>query len=201
MDWILFITSFFLAALSPGLNMLMALAIGLSGGKGKAFLYVLSSTFSLAAIVFLSGVGIGVLVSKFPVFFDIIRVLGAIYLFFIAYKMLKSHKSENEITLKKISSKAAITQGFVSSFGDPIIWGFMISLLPKFMDMNEPFNTTFVAFIVVIAAIEFVAAGLYASFGSIIKRFFNNNFKVLNLISSVAFSLLGIWLLVDVFKS
>ncbi len=55
MDWILFITSFFLAALSPGLNMLMALTIGLSAGYKRAFLFILSSTVCIAAIVFLSG--------------------------------------------------------------------------------------------------------------------------------------------------
>ncbi len=198
MDWALFITSFFLAALSPGINMLMALAIGLGAGRKMAFLYVISSTVCLMAIVFLSGVGVGVLISKYPFLFSLIRVLGALYLFFISYKMLFNKQVAAEIKAQNISAKAAIFQGFASSFGDPIIWGFMISLLPKFMDINDPLNSTFAAFIVVIAMIELVAAGSYALFGVAVKRFFNAHFRLLNTISAFAFSALGVWLLVEV---
>lgn len=203
MDWILFITSFFLAALSPGLNMLMSLTIGLSAGYKRAFLFILSSTFCLAAIVFLSGVGIGFLITKSPFFFTILRIFGAFYLFFIAYKMFLATKVDSDIKIdvRNLSAKAIVFQGFVSSFGDPIIWGFMISLLPKFMDVHNPFNSTFAAFIIVIACIEFVATNIYATFGSSVKRFFSSNFKIINKISATMFLLLGVWMLFDAFKS
>lgn len=77
----------------------------------------------------------------------------------------------------------------------------MISLLPKFMDVHNPFNSTFAAFIIVIACIEFVATNIYATFGSSVKRFFSSNFKIINKISATMFLLLGVWMLFDAFKS
>ncbi|ALV24499.1 transporter, LysE family [Campylobacter iguaniorum] len=201
MDWMLFTTSFFLAALSPGLNMIMALTVGLSAGYKKAFLFILTSTVSLAAIVFLSGVGIGFLITKFPIFFTILKIFGAFYLFFIAYKMFTTTKLQTtNIDASLLSTKAIVFQGFVSAFGDPIIWGFMISLLPKFMDINDPFNGTFAAFIIIIACIEFVATNIYAIGGSGVKRFFSTNFKIINKISATMFGLLGVWMLFEVIK-
>lgn len=163
----------------------------------------MSSTVCIAAIVFLSGIGIGFLITKFPFFFTVLRIFGAFYLFFIAYKMFLATKinSNIKIDVRNLSSKAIVFQGFVSSFGDPIIWGFMISLLPKFMGCHNPFNSTFAAFIIVIACIEFAATNIYATFGSSVKKFFSSSFKVINKISATLFLLLGVWMLFDVFKS
>lgn len=202
MDWLLFCISFFLAALTPGLNMLTALAIGLSLGYRKAFLYILTSTFSIAAIVFLSGVGIGFLIVKFPAFFDILKICGSIYLFFISYKMWRVKNIDNSsIKANTFGLRAIIFQGFVGSFGDPIIWGFMISLLPKFMDINNPFNLTFVAFIIIISLIEFIATNIYAIGGWGVKKFFISNLLLMNKISGVMFFLLGLWMIYDVIKA
>ena len=199
MDWLAFTLGFFAAAMSPGLNMLTALTIGISRGYKRAFLFILSSTFSLAAIVFLSGLGIGFLITRAPAFFDVLRVAGAIYLFFIAFKMWRGAGLEDTSGARvDLSRKAVVFQGFVSSFGDPVVWGFMVSSLPKFMDASDPLNGTFVAFIVIIAGIEFVATNIYATCGTAVRKFFASHAIALNRFAAVIFGVLGAWMLGEV---
>lgn len=202
MDWIAFIGGFFSAAIVPGMNMMMALTVSLSVGYKKAFIFIITSSVCLGLIVLLSGLGIGVLIKNFPSVFKLLHIFGGLFLIFIGYGIWRRTKiGQIHIDKENLSTSSIIFQGFVSTFGDPIIWGAMISLLPKFMNANDPYNSTFFAFIFVVAAIEFVATNIYAIGGYGVSKFFSARVGLINKISGAMFILLGLLMLLDVVKS
>lgn len=59
MDWLLFITTFWAISLLPGLNMTLALSLGMSVGYTKTLFMMAGATISLGIVAFVCAVSVG----------------------------------------------------------------------------------------------------------------------------------------------
>ena len=94
-EFIIIYTIFLLGAISPGPDFIMILRN--STGFGSKIGFKTALGISLGCFITLSYifVGIGVVFNQFPIFKEIVKYIGALYLFYLGVKSLR-YRYENE---------------------------------------------------------------------------------------------------------
>lgn len=146
--------------------MILALNIVLSFGLKKA-LYMIAGELTGVAIVALAAIlGISALVLKAPIIFMVLKIIGAIYLIFLAYQLITSkHKSLSVIKTPAVNKQILFYQGFITSVSNPKGWAFMLAVLPAFIIPQASLTIQITLLLLIIITIEFVSSIIYAVAG------------------------------------
>lgn len=131
-----FVVSVFILSVTPGPD--FALIVSRAIGQGKASALLTVCGFALAGLIQvpLVAMGIGSLIGAYPIFFDLIRVLGGIYLVWRGIKLLRRrHSPHKDLTANIATIPAhAVRDGFIASLTNPKGIMFMTALLPQFVN-------------------------------------------------------------------
>lgn len=141
------ITSFLVASMlltiSPGPDniyvLMQSIAHGKKYGIATAFGLVLGIIIHTSLIAF----GVSAIIQNSPKLFFAIKLIGAIYLLYLAYKVFKTSSKidlENSSVLKK-SVVELIKQGFIMNVLNPKVTIFFLAFFPAFIDVSSE-NTT-----------------------------------------------------------
>lgn len=120
----------------PGITALVARALGagMVEGVGMALGLILGDMVFLTAVV----LGLAVLAHAFSEVFTVIKILGAIYLAWIAYKIWTAGILSSEIGA---APKRSFAQSFVSglfvTLGNPKAMLFYVALVPTIIDLES----------------------------------------------------------------
>lgn len=164
--------AFFLAVLifgvTPGPGVFAILARALIEGARPCFSLALGMTISDILYLIAACLGLATIATHWGEVFTAIRILGALYLVYLGYKMWTAPISTEAAPLKS-SSKGEIlsfTQGFMISASNPKVILFYIAFLPTFMDITA-LNSTDIAIASVLTLIALMiglmAIALFAS--------------------------------------
>lgn len=195
----LFIPTFFFVSITPGMCMTLALSLGLSHGIRKTLPMMMGELLGVATVAITAVLGIAAFLLKFPLLFQIFKVLGASYLIYISYGMWKSTgKFSIDIEAKETAAVALFQQGFFTAIANPKGWAFMVSLLPPFINQSLPLAPQLSLLIIIILLSEFICMMIYASGGKTLAKFMNSddNGQKLNRISAILMFFVAIWLLI-----
>lgn len=135
--------TFFLAILifsiTPGPGVFALLARGMTLGARDCISLALGMTISDVIYLIFACLGLATIAHNYAFLFEVIRILGALYLFYLGYKMFTS-PIEIEPTPKKKSMKKefylGFMQGFLISASNPKVILFYIAFLPTFLDIK-----------------------------------------------------------------
>lgn len=104
-----------LAVISPGpdfiivmKNALWSRAHGAMSALGISNAIFIHVTYCIA--------GVGLVISKSIVLFSIIKTIGAIYLLYLAYQLIRSKKRENEVQLEAKTGQISLFQSYKEGF-------------------------------------------------------------------------------------
>lgn len=141
--------TFFIAILifgvTPGPGVFAILAKGLVEGARSCFPLALGMAISDIVYLILACFGLAVIAQSWGGVFTVIRILGAIYLIYLGYRMWKApihldiDTSSQDSLSKGESAKnfgAGFLQGFLISASNPKVILFYIAFLPTFMDLT-----------------------------------------------------------------
>lgn len=111
-----------LALLSPGADFFVIISNTSKAGKLSGVLTSFGIAFANLIYILLALLGI-TFIKDYQNIFDLIKILGALYLLYIAYCLIKSSKrdifSNKETTKKTISLKKSFLLGFLSAILNP----------------------------------------------------------------------------------
>ena len=147
MDWsslATFVLVFALAAAlpGPGIAAIVARALG-SGAQGVWPMiagFVVGDVFYLTAAVF----GLAVVASQFGAVFAVIRVLGAIYLVYLGYRLWTApFGALPSARVAKGSGWRLFLGGLSLTLGNPKVMAFYLALLPTVIDLEHLSGTGF----------------------------------------------------------
>lgn len=134
-----------LAAISPGPDFFIVLKNSLVYSRRNGFFTAAGVATALVVHLSYTLVGIGILIAESPYIYSLIKVIGALYLFYLGSKGLISSfkKSVTEVnTYQKssndLSAKAAFMQGFFTNVLNPKCAIFFISLFSQFINPTTP---------------------------------------------------------------
>jgi homoserine/homoserine lactone efflux protein len=197
---LIFIPTFFLVSVTPGMCMTLALTMGMTIGVRKTFYMMYGELIGVAIVSIAAVSGVATIMLKFPMLFLALKYLGGLYLVYLGIQMLRS-KGKMSLDLEdtkqfSISPKSLMIQGFVTAIANPKGWAFMISLLPPFINSSKPFIPQITILVMIILTTEFTCLVLYSNGGRTLSRFLekSGNVLFLNRISGLLMIAVGIWL-------
>lgn len=197
-----FIPTFFFVSITPGMCMTLALSMGMSIGYKRTLWMMAGEVVGVAVVAISAVVGIAAVMLNYPWLFVGFKVVGASYLFYLGVQMWRSRGKlaiSNETTEMKVGGNwDLVAQGFITAIANPKGWAFMISLLPPFIDHNEPLTLQLILLVSIIMLSEFVCMTLYATGGKGLKRVLGHskNVRFMNRISGTLMMGVGVWLFV-----
>lgn len=180
--------------------MTLAMTLGMSIGVRKTMWMMWGELLGVATVAISAVIGVSAVMLKYPFVFSIIKIAGALYLFWIGINMWRSR---GKLALSTESSKASevskitlFNQGYMTAIANPKGWAFMVSLLPPFINPQMPMATQMVVLVLVICCSEFICMMLYASGGKTIGKTLtqNQNVAMLNKVSGSLMMAVGVWL-------
>lgn len=195
----LFIPTFFLVSITPGMCMTLAMTLGMSIGVRNTLWMMWGELLGVALVAILAVIGVSSVMLKFPQFFSVLKIMGAAYLFYVGINMWRSKGKlaiSDAIQVIKINKRQLFNQGLVTAIANPKGWAFMVSLLPPFINPSIPLTTQLAVLVAVILVSEFTCMLLYATGGKTLGRLLTqgDNVRRLNKVSGTLMILVALWL-------
>lgn len=130
-------TALFIAAAIPGPGMTAIVARALGSGFRDTFYMGLGLV--LGDLIYLTAVilGLAFVAQTFTTAFLVIKILGALYLVYIAYKLWTAGLLPHEIQAKKSASMGlSFLSGLLVTLGNPKTMLFYVALVPTLIDLH-----------------------------------------------------------------
>ena len=121
--------------LTPGPNMIYLISRSICQGKVAGFISLSGVAAGFVFYMLCASFGITTLLIAVPYAYDTIRIAGALYLFWLAWKALKSNASPI-FDIKNLSNDSPVKlfmMGFLTNLLNPKIAIMYLSLLPQFI--------------------------------------------------------------------
>ncbi len=168
----------YLAALTavylvPGPDMAMVMAASASRGLRAGMYTAVGISVARFLHVLGSGLGLAALFAKYPAFQDIIKLIGAAYLLYLAWKIINTKGSKEKAISPSPDFSSDIVRGFLTNLLNPKALLFCGLLLPQFVSPERgPLLAQFLGLGVVLVLLGFLFDFLYAYFASGLALYF-----------------------------
>ena len=166
------LTGFCLAAsITPGPNNLMVFASGANFGVARTVPHILGIAFGVCALFTTVGMGVGQLLQRAPALFIALKVIGALYMLYLAWRIANAGKIEQAETAGRPMNfiEAALFQWL-----NPKAWVISIVALSTYTTPGN-YYANLVIVNTIFALIVFPVSFSWAGFGSVIARLLSNS--------------------------
>lgn len=132
-----FVTSFLLA-FTPGPGMLYIAAQTIGRGRRAGWFSVLGTHLGSYVHILAAAFGLTLLLAVIPIVYTIVKIIGAVYLFWLGYKFITSSNtlSISQTELSKKSHNLPLRESVLVEILNPKSAFFFIAFLPQFTDAS-----------------------------------------------------------------
>jgi threonine/homoserine/homoserine lactone efflux protein len=196
---LMFMAASTLLAFSPGPDILFVITQGITKGAKAALATSAGLTSGVLVHTTAAALGVSVIFQTSAVAFSIVKYLGALYLFYLAYQAFKHRdslvridaKSEGPKSLKKLYAK-----GFLMNVLNPKVSLFFLAFLPQFVSPaigNVPWQMIQLGLaFMVVTIVVFSTCGILAHRASATLMEKPSVAKTINTLSAFVFLGLGL---------
>lgn len=184
---------------SPGPGVVMTLTNSLKYGLKESLSGILGVALGMLIIAVLVGGGMGVVIAKSETLYNILKIVGAVYLFYLGIKLIKNRNNEIKIGGENLVLNKS--KSFVHGLGITIINPkpilFFIALFPQFIEKKEAYLPQFLLLTITFCILIIIIHVLYGLFASFLKSKASglNYFKYVNTVGGSAYILFSLSLL------
>jgi len=159
--------------MSPGPNNIMLLSSGLTFGYKKTMPLMFGIILGFPLMVLIIGLGLGALFERFPIVLNILKIVGILYLFWMAYKIARN-TSSYEIDENNQNKSFTFIQSALFQWVNPKAWIMAITSISVFVSSNENsmFQVILIAFIYCLSLC--ISSNTWAFGGILLKKFIRN---------------------------
>ena len=135
---LLFIPTIASVSFTPGLCMTLAFTLGLSIGYKRTLWMMMGELTGVATVFATTFWSLGWLLSRDPIYFQVISAVGGTYLLYLAIRLFNETPQDlNARRLDETHAGALILLGFVTAVSNPKGWAFLMAS----RTCPSPFNT------------------------------------------------------------
>lgn len=129
-----------LLALTPGPDMALFLSRAINYGRPHGYAALFGACTGLLLHSALAALGISILIAAAPTAFLVLKIVGAVYLLWLAFNALRANGG---LTLSAAARTApSLGQSYLTGLGinllNPKIILFFVTFLPQFVDRHDP---------------------------------------------------------------
>ena len=169
----------------------MLWASGANFGLKKTLPHMLGVNIGFGSLIFLCGLGLGIIFETFPLFQTFLKILGSIYLLYLAYRIATASFGGEQKVRQPLSFWEAA--GF--QYVNPKAWVMGLTLMSTFTIPQESFIVNAILITIVVMIFNFPCISVWAVFGTAIGRFLTNRKALLTFNFVMAGLLVGTILL------
>lgn len=176
---------------TPGPNNISSASMGILYGYRRTLRYLLGIMSGFFVILMLSGWVSSFLLSKFPSFEGVLRILGALYILWLAWHTLRASYTFEEEDQKPMG----FLRGFVLQVLNPkgIIYGLTIYSTFLVDKVDSAFYLILSA--VILAVVAFTSVSLWTVFGAGIRKYLGK--PGVKRVINIVLALLLVWTAID----
>ena len=195
---LLFIPTIASVSFTPGLCMTLAFTLGLSIGYRRTLWMMLGELSGVATVFSATFWSLGWLLSRDPIYFQIVSLLGGAYLLYLAYQLFRqTPEAMKARNLENTSPMALAILGYITAVSNPKGWAFLIALLPGFVASDGPLFPQFLIMMGIMLTTEFISMTVYATGGQWLASRLSDGSGVMNAnrIAASMLTLAALWVL------
>ena len=196
-----FLVAAILLNLTPGTDTMYIVSRSIAQGRSAGIYSALGITGGIMVHTFLAAFGLSLILVQSALVFNTIKIIGALYLAYLGFQMIRAKKSENEQqTLANESNKKIFLQGLITNVTNPKVALFFLAFLPQFIQTGSD-GVNPIPFLIL--GLTFTLTGgtwciITAFFASMATTKLRGNAKVavvLNKLTGIVFIAMGLKLL------
>ena len=136
--FIYFLTASIILTVAPGPDNLYLLTKSLSDGAKSGVVLAAGLASGIIFHTFLVMVGVAAFVQNSPLAFAALKIFGAVYLIFLASKLIKAARAGKKISMQKSGAKISYAgiyrRGVLMNVLNPKVLLFFLAFLPQFVN-------------------------------------------------------------------
>ncbi len=173
----------FVTSVTPGPNNLMLLASGVNFGLKRTLPHIAGISVGFFVLVFAVGFGFAELFRAFPPFYTVIRIVGALYLIWLAWRIATAPApSAGESRGKPLGFLGAALFQWVNPKGWVMAVGASANYLPAQADI-----TLLLIVALTYTVVNAPSVGVWAGFGAAVQGWLRNprNLRIFNITMAI----------------
>ncbi|KQQ54763.1 lysine transporter LysE [Pseudomonas sp. Leaf127] len=168
-----FIPACFALNMAPGPNNLLSVSNASRYGFARACTGGVGRLLAFAIMIALAAVGLAAVLHTSEWLFHVIKVVGAAYLFYLAWQLWRATPQADEhIGMRTASVLRLARQEFLVAIGNPKAILLFTAFLPQFVDPAQDVTAQFAVLGGLFLLMECVAIALYAVMGVHARKLF-----------------------------
>ena len=175
-----FLGASIILSLMPGPDNIFVLTESITKGKRNGIGISIGLCLGVLIHTIAAATGLSIIIQQSAIAFSVIKYIGALYLFYLAYSTLKGKKRKINFdsieSVIEIKMFYLIRKGFLMNVLNPKVSLFFIALLPQFIS-NAGFNITIQMIILglIFMLQAFLVFGMIAILSSKLTTYVNNS--------------------------
>ncbi|MFZ4832583.1 LysE family translocator [Rouxiella sp. Mn2063] len=157
------------AAITPGPNNMLLTTSGANFGFVRSLLLMIGIMLGMQSIMLLVAFGVGSLILVYPLLHTILKVLGSLYLLWLAWKVATSAYETLEVGVAP-PKPLRLYQGWLLQFLNPKAWLMGLGAVASFSLPGAAYNQSIAAIALGIFLVNLVAGVIWLGFGTVIGR-------------------------------
>lgn len=171
----------FITAYTPGANNLLSMSNAIRLGFRRSVPFNLGILVGFAVVMSVCTAFSATLYSYLPKIKIAMQILGAAYMLYLAWKVLKSSSELNADGGKEVS----FLSGMLLQFANPKIYIYAITAMSLYILPVYHSVSALIAFTVILSLIGASSSFIWALFGSAFCKFFSKHTKLVNTIMAL----------------
>lgn len=169
---------------SPGPVNIVAASSGIAFGLRRTLPQVLGATIGFSSLLVAMGLGMQVLITGLPIMHTVLKVLGSLFLAYLAWKLWRASGSTAEVV---ISSPPSLLDGLIAQWVNPKAWIVAASGIAAYTYPGEAYSASVIAMAIVFLFVCFPSVGAWAAFGAAARKLLKTEqaIKRLNMVMAV----------------
>jgi len=156
------------ASITPGPNNIMIMASGVNFGVNRSLPHLLGICFGFPVMLIMVGLGLSTIFVEYPSLHEVIKVLGLIYLLYLARKIAFSAPASLE---GSVSKPFSFSQAAFFQWVNPKAWVMAISAISAFTSPSSGVYIEVLVISLIFFLVTFPCVGAWLFFGVGLKRF------------------------------
>ena len=163
----------FVMSVTPGPNNMMLLASGAQFGYRNTLPHIFGIILGIALLLSSVLVGLGLIFELYPVLYDLLKILGSVYLLWLAWKIATASTDEARSIGQQDNSKATpmkLPSAIIFQFINPKAWAMSIGAVSTFTLPGEHYMESGLWIMAAFATMGFIAISIWAYLGVAIRQ-------------------------------
>lgn len=172
------------AALTPGPNNLMLTASGANFGFRRTLPHILGIITGFSVLLCAVALGLGVLFSRYATLQLALKVIGSVYLLYLAWRVATANRGAEG---RSQGQPLSVVEAAAFQFVNPKAWTFAIAGISAFTLSGDDYTRSAGMVLIVFVLVTMLSTAVWAAFGTAVGRLLKTDkaFRIFNITMGV----------------